>query len=208
MAEQRTLNPQVLGSNPRGRTSPSRFPFWSAKRTTDTNCAKAQDRRDGAARPPTGPLVGSGSVSVETRAGHPRTARDRDEWAVTADQLLGQGRNCGALLRHRLPKASGLPKIAERRVDHPVGLCSAGAEGLEVGEAASQPLGAARLGGHRRRIRAIVRYTERLPRRGSRGEGLIFEQKVFVECPEGHVRVRYGYFQHPQIGARLEPYVG
>jgi hypothetical protein len=56
----------------------------------------------------------------------------------------------GVLLGDR-PRDSlgGAEVVAERQVDHPVGLRGAGAQDVEVGEPSPQRLGAGRLGGRR-----------------------------------------------------------
>ena len=101
-------------------------------------------------RPPTGPSVGNGSALGGDAARHRWRTRDRDEGAVAADELLAQGREGGALLGDRLGEGAGTAEVvAERQVDHPVGLRGAGAEGVQVGEISPERLGAGRLEGQR-----------------------------------------------------------
>ena len=106
-------------------------------------------------RPPTGPSVGSGSASVETRPGaqgvpetvtkgrplptssSPRVARA----ALSSATACGEGVGAAEV-------------VAECQVDHPVGLRGAGAEDVQVGESSPERLGAGRLGGQRRRVGA------------------------------------------------------
>ena len=106
-------------------------------------------------RPPTGPSVGSGSASVETRPGTqgvPETVTKGRSLPTSSSPRVGEG---GALLGDRLRQGLGAAEVvAEGQVDHPVGLGGAGAQDVQVGEGAPERLGAGRLGGQRGRVGA------------------------------------------------------
>ena len=109
---------------------------WHAHRAAaDSAGGEVQDCHDGAAAPADRPVgrqwVGLGGDA----SGHGRRARDRDERTVTAEQLLAQGREGGAFLGDCPGDGVGAAEVVtECEVDHTVGLCSAAAEGVQVGE--------------------------------------------------------------------------
>ena len=116
---------------------------WHADRrrahTPRSQCQQRIDRPASTADRPVGrQRVGLGGGSAR----HPGRTRDRDDRAVTSDELVTEGRDRGGLLDDRAGQRVRTGVVAsEGQADRTVGLGDAGPQDVEIGQPTAEHLG-------------------------------------------------------------------